>query len=331
MYLKLEEARNKKKIYNWDDYKAVKPEKCGITVFNDYPVSEIAEYIDWTPYFTGWGLKGRFPQILNKDKVGREAQRMFEEGKAMLNRIVEEELVKPQGVIGLFPANSSGNDEIIIYEPDNRFAVKKKIRMLRQQNVPKGNDDYMSLSDFVIPEYFEKRDYIGFFTVTAGQKAEDVAAGIKNSGDPYESVMFRLIADRITEAFAELLHLKVRKELWGYDKNENLSLEQLIKEEYKGIRPAPGYPACPDHALKTDIFSVLNVEDNIGVTLTKDLVMKPVSSVTGFYISHPESKYFRLGKITTEQLEDYAGSKSMPLKNAEKLLKANINYEAEFN
>ncbi len=322
-YISVSEARKKKKNIR---YNPVTPKYIETRVIDHCPVKKLTEYIDWTPFLNGWGLKGRFPDILNKENVGREAKRVLSEGKTILNAIIKNEMIRPKGIFGLFPANSKG-DDIIVYDQQNHNKVIAKFPMLRQQAHYKNENHSWSLSDYIAPVETGLKDYIGLFAVTSGHEAEYHSERYKKENDVYSSLMFRFIADRITEAFAEKLHESVRKKFWGYQPDENLTNDQLIREEYAGTRPAPGYPACPDHTLKKTIFNTLGVESEIGIQLTPDYVMKPVSSITGFYISHPESKYFRIGKITREQVEDYAKRSQVPYTNAEKRLRAIVNYK----
>lgn len=320
----LEKARNKRYQENWKEYNTKKPKLLGNKVFINYPLNELVEYIDWTPFFHGWGLKGKYPQIFDKERVGKEAIRLFEEANEMLNLIIKENLTFAKGIIGIFPANTSG-DDIIIYEDESRNKEKMMIPMLRQQ-MQRKNHHFLALSDFIIPEECDKKDYIGMFAVSTGFNAQVYLDKLNKEKDSYNAVMFRLLLDRLTEAFAEKLHEGVRKEYWGYQSEENLSNEELISENYVGIRPAPGYPACPDHSLKTYIFDLLEVEKNIGIKLSKSYVMNPVSSITGFYIAHPASEYFGIGKINKDQVEDYSRRKKQDSEEIEKLLHTNIAY-----
>ncbi len=318
-YFSITEARKKKTRIQ---YKPFKPNALGIKMFIGYPVQELARYIDWTPFLNGWGLKGIYPDIFQKEKVGNEARRVYREGQETLEKVISKNLIKPKGIIGLYPANSLG-DDIIVYDPEEDNQPVKRFPMLRQQ-MHRGKEESLSLSDFIAPVESGMKDYIGLFTVTAGPEVEAYSEKLKKENDVYNSLMFRFIADRVTEAFAERLHQRVRKEFWGYQPDENHTNAELIREEYMGTRPAPGYPACPDHSLKKLIFDTMQVEEKIGVSLTPDYVMKPVSSVSGFYISHPDSKYFRLGKITRDQVDDYAKRNRMPYSKAEKHLHASI-------
>jgi len=319
-FISLKDARKKRFHYNYQEESVeVIPRLLGTKVYNDFDLHLLRNYIDWSPFFHGWGLKGVFPQILDKGKTGREASRLFDEAQEMLERIIRDKLLKPKGIIGIFPANSEG-DDILIYTDDRRKKVKKRIPMLRQQQL-RGQDGFtLSLSDFIAPADSGIRDYLGGFAVTSGFETEKHVKHFKREGDSYNSIMVRLIADRLVEAFAEVLHEWVRKRYWAYEPEEKLSKEELIKEKYKGIRPAPGYPACPDHTLKGHLFDLLRVEQRIGISLTESFAMNPASSVAGFYMAHDLSKYFGIGKIGHDQLEDYARRASIELEEAEKWL-----------
>ncbi|HKL37477.1 MAG TPA: vitamin B12 dependent-methionine synthase activation domain-containing protein, partial [Bacteroidales bacterium] len=319
-FISLKDARKKGFHYNYEEESVeVIPRLLGTKVFNDFDLNLLRNYIDWTPFFHGWGLKGVFPQILDKGKVGREASRLFDEAQEMLDRIIRDKLLKPKGIIGIFPANSEG-DDILIYTDDRRRKVQKRIPMLRQQQL-KGQDGFtLSLSDFIAPVESGLRDYLGAFAVTSGFETEKHVKHFKKEGDSYNSIMVRLIADRLVEAFAEVLHEWVRRKYWAYEPDEKLSKEELIREKYKGIRPAPGYPACPDHTLKGHLFELLRVEQRIGIALTESFAMNPASSVAGFYMAHDLSKYFGVGKIGKDQLEDYARRAHIDLEEAEKWL-----------
>jgi 5-methyltetrahydrofolate--homocysteine methyltransferase len=298
----------------------------GTKVFEDFDLNLLRKYIDWTPFFHGWGLKGIFPQIFEKEKVGPEAKRVFDEAQNMLNEIIAEKLIEPKGIIGLFPANSDGND-IIIFKNESRKTIAQRIPMLRQQQLRDKKGYALSLSDYVAPVDSGIKDYFGGFAVTTGLGTDRHVERFKQKGDSYNSIMFRLIADRLVEAFAEVLHEWVRKKYWGYEPYEDLSKEELIKEKYQGIRPAPGYPACPDHTLKGHLFDLLNVEDEIGIELTESYAMKPASSVTGFYMAHNASKYFGIGKIGKDQVQDYARRAKMDVDEAEKWLHSVLDYD----
>ncbi len=302
-FLSLEDARKRK--YVLERERPVKPRMLGVKEFYDFDLGELRKYIDWTPYFNGWGLKGVYPSIFEKEREGREAERLFKEALAMLDDIQQNTLIQPKGIIGLFPANSKG-DDVLIFKDESRRKIVMRIPMLRQQQL-KDNQGYaLSLADFVAPVDSGIKDYFGGFAVTTGHGIDKYLKRFNENGDSYKSIMFRLIADRLVEAAAEVMHMWVRKKYWGYVPNENLSLQELIKGKYQGIRPAVGYPSCPDHRLKGYLFDLLNVEERIGISLTSIYAMKPASSVAGFYMAHDASRYFGIGKIGKDQLSDYA-------------------------
>ena len=277
--LSIESARERKHQIDWSEYPVLTPNFQGIKVFEDYPLYEIVDYIDWSPFFHAWELKGIYPAILSKEKYGGEAQKLFDDGKRLLNRIVTKKLLIAKGIIGIHSANSK-NESVITKEETFHFP---------RQTVDKGaNSTNYSLADFIAP----KNDYIGTFAITAGHGLEFLVKEFEDEHDDYNAIMAKVLADRLAEAFAERLHERVRKEFWGYDAEESLDSDELIKESYKGIRPAPGYPACPDHAEKDKIWTLLNVEENTGITLTENRAMFPAASVSGWYFSHPESRYF---------------------------------------
>ncbi len=319
-FLPLRDARKRRFHYNYEqDAIEIIPTMTGIKVFEDYDLEVLRRYIDWTPFFRGWGLTGTYPRILQKEKVGREATRLFGEARQMLNQIIRDKLLTPKGVIGIFPANSQG-DDILIFSDESRQQVIERIPMLRQQQLVDHQGYALSLSDYVAPVDSGIRDYLGGFAVTSGFETENLVQRFKQVGDDFNSVMIRLLADRLVEAFAEVLHKQVRKHYWAYEPYEELSMEELIREKYKGIRPAPGYPACPDHNLKAYLFDLLGVEQRIGITLTQSLVMDPASSVAGFYMAHDLSRYFGIKKIGLDQLEDYARRTHTDLEQARKWL-----------
>lgn len=315
-YIPIEVARNNKVAIDWSNYTPPIPLKLGRQVFDDYPLDEIRKYIDWTPFFQTWMLKGRYPQIFDNQTVGNEAKKLFDDANLMLDEIIESKALKAQGVIGLFKAQANGDDVKLSNEPYT-------FHFLRQQG-KKGNKlPNISLADFVSPIH---KDYIGGFAVTTGIGLEDLVAKYEADLDDYKSIMSKALADRLAEAFAELLHEKVRKEYWGYATTENLDNEALIKEKYQGIRPAPGYPACPDHTEKRALFDLLKVEESIDLKLTESYAMYPGAAVSGFYFSHPESTYFALGKIAKDQVQDYANRKGMDIEVMEKWLSPNLSY-----
>jgi 5-methyltetrahydrofolate--homocysteine methyltransferase len=321
--LTLEEARNNALKLDWDNFSATIPQKPGITTLESYPLEELVPYIDWTPFFQTWELHGKFPAILSDEIVGLEALRLYEDAKNMLQRIVEEKWLTAKAVVGLFPAKASG-DDILVYESD-RKKIKHTIHTLRQQTQKTAGQPNIALSDFICPEANEKDDYIGAFVVTTGHGIEKYLQQFENDHDDYSSIMLKALADRLAEAFAEKLHEMTRKDFWGYSKDEKLSNEELIKEAYKGIRPAPGYPACPDHTEKTGLFELLDATKLTGVELTESLAMHPASSVSGWYFAHPDAKYFGLGKITMEQVEAIAKRKNYTLEEMKRWLSPVIN------
>jgi len=323
--ISIEEAQKNHFPIEWKSEDIVKPKFLGVKTITDIPLEEIVPYIDWTPFFQTWELHGKFPKILEDKVVGVEATTVYNDALKMLNQIVAEKWLTNKAVIGLWPANAVG-DDIELYTDESRSTLLDKFHMLRQQS-KKTDDAYnMALSDFVAPKTTGIADYMGAFAVTTGLGIEPHIAKFEADHDDYSSILLKALADRLAEAFTELMHAKVRKEIWGYDATETLSNEALIKEEYKGIRPAPGYPACPDHTEKWTIFKLLDAEKNAGIQLTDSLAMYPASSVSGWYFGHPKSKYFGIGKIEKDQAEQYAQRKGESLEFIEKWLSPNLNY-----
>ncbi|PSL35681.1 methionine synthase [Chitinophaga ginsengisoli] len=325
-YLPIAEARQHKAITDWSNYKPVVPKKLGIQVFKNYNLADIAEFIDWQPFFISWELHGKFPQILTDEIVGQEASRLFEDAKAMLKRIVEEKWLTANGVIGLFPANRSADDTISVLSP-KPGAGAVHLECLRQQIKKAPGQPNFSLADFIAPAEAGIQDYMGAFAVTTGGDIEKWLEKFKEDHDDYSSIMLKALADRLVEAFAELMHKRVRQEFWGYASEEQLDNDALIREEYSGIRPAPGYPACPEHTEKYKLFDMLDATENTGIILTESLAMYPASSVSGWYFAHPEAKYFGLGKIEKDQVEDYATRKGWTVEEAEKWLRPVLEYD----
>lgn len=325
-YVSLEEARKQRLIIDWHKSKPVPPTQSGIHVFEDIQVKTLKEYIDWTFFFLGWGLSGKYPEIFSKDKIGDEAKRLFDEANEMLDDIIQNSKISPKAIIGIFPANAD-MDDILVYKDESRNEVARRIPMLRQQKVRKDGKPLLALSDYIAPKETGIKDYLGMFAVTTGLNTNHYIDEYKDDGDSYNSIMFRLLTDRLAEALAEYLHEVVRKEYWGYSTNEKLNTLDMFREKYQGIRPAPGYPACPEHTLKRDIFEIMDVEAKIGIKLTETCVMDPVSSVSGLYFSHPESKYFRVGKVSKDQVADYAKRKGMSFEDTEKWMHNLLNYE----
>ena len=323
-YIPLAEARKNKVKIDWDKFEPHKPLFLGKKILIDFPLSEISEYIDWTPFFQTWMLAGRYPAIFDDAVVGIEAKKLFEDAQVMLKKIVTENRLHANGVFAFYQANSNDQDDVILYQDDIEF---NKIHFLRQQNKKAQNLPNFCLSDFIAPTSSGKKDYIGMFAVTAGVGIEKILEEYKAQLDDYSDIMVKALADRLAEGFAECLHAKVRKEFWGYASSEVLNNEQMIKEEYVGIRPAPGYPACPEHTEKQTIFELLDAEKEVGIQLTESFAMYPASSVSGYYFSNSESKYFGLGKIEKDQVVEYAARKGMSLEEAEKWLGPNLSYD----
>jgi 5-methyltetrahydrofolate--homocysteine methyltransferase len=363
-YISIEKARENRTKIDWEATKFTKPTFLGNKYFHDYNLAEIARYIDWTPFFQTWQLHGKFPKIFDNPTVGAEAKILYDDANRLLSEVIEKKLLTAKAVIGFYPANAV-EDDIILYDfeeqtvevpcdkhgvhkssnyqlkamngsaakyaPEvskhSKFEIGNKIHFLRQQGHKGANLPNISLADFVAPIDTGKTDYIGAFAVTAGIGIEALIQKFERDHDDYSSIMIKAIADRLAEAFAELMHERVRKEFWGYDRRESLTSEELIDEKYQGIRPAPGYPACPDHTEKRILFDLLDAENQVGIQLTESFAMYPASSVSGWYFSHPESKYFGLGKIAKDQVEEYAKRKGMPVEEVERWLAPNLNYD----
>lgn len=324
-YISLLEARKNKVKINWNDTFISKPSFLGKKVLVNYPLEEIAKYIDWTPFFQTWMLFGRYPDIFKDEKVGVEAQKLFDDAQVMLRRIIAGRKLSANGVLAFYPANSTETDDVQLYAKDglNQLAT---LHFLRQQNKKAKDLPNFCLSDFVAPQSSGKEDYIGIFAVTTGIGLEKLVDEARAKQDDYAEIMAKALADRLAEAFAELLHARVRKEYWGYAANEYLTAEEMIKETYQGIRPAPGYPACPDHTEKKTIFELLDAEKEVGITLTESFAMFPTAAVSGYYFSHYESKYFGLGKIEKDQVTEYAQRKGMSVEEMERWLSPNLAY-----
>ncbi len=303
-YISIEEARRNEFKIEWNKTEIIKPKKLGIQIIEDFDITKLEEFIDWSPFFRSWDLHGRYPDILTDEVVGNQASELFKDAKELLKRIYNEKLLKAKAIFGLFPANSVNNDDIEVYSENGK--VQQTFITLRQQLKKREGASNYALADFIAPKDSGKQDYIGAFCVSTGFGTQELAKQFEDAHDDYNSIMIKALADRLAEAFAEYLHKEVRTKHWGYAKNEDLSNEELIKESYKGIRPAPGYPACPDHLEKQTIWDLLKVEESIGVKLTESLAMWPAASVSGYYFGNPEAKYFGLGKITEDQLKDYA-------------------------
>jgi len=323
----LSTARANRTVVDWTDYRPERPASPGVSVFRDYSLSELRRYIDWQPFFIAWELKGRYPQILNSPTKGEAARRLWADAQAMLDLAIEEGWIQAHGVAGLFPANQVDGEDLVLYEDDGRTAKIARLHHLRQQTAHEAGVPNRSLADFVAPPGID--DYVGAFAVTAGMGSSEKVAEFKKANDDYNAILLESLADRFAEAFAERLHERVRTDLWGYASGENLDVEQLIKERYRGIRPAPGYPACPDHTEKETLWRLLDAERTTGIVLTESYAMWPGASVSGWYFAHPDSRYFSVGRINRDQAADYARRKGWSLQKAEKWLAPNLGYEPE--
>jgi 5-methyltetrahydrofolate--homocysteine methyltransferase len=324
-FIPIEKARKNKLKIDWNKIKIIKPNKQGVIVLKDFSIKALREFIDWTPFFLTWELKGKYPSIFDNDKYGTEARKLFDDANKLLDEIIAKNLLKANGIIGLFPANSA-DDDIEIYSDENRKNVLASLHTLREQKLKSDSQPNFALSDFIAPKESKVEDFIGMFAVTTGIGIEKLVDKFEREHDDYNSILVKALADRLAEAFAEHLHEKIRKEFWGYAENENLSNEERIKEKYTGIRPAPGYPAQPDHTEKQIIFSLLDVEKNTEIKLTESLAMYPAASVCGLYFSHPEAKYFNVGKIEKDQVLDYHRRKGMSIEEVERWLSPILNY-----
>ncbi len=325
--LAIEEARRNRAMLAWDDYIPPPPQMPGITVFDDYPLEDLREYIDWSPFFQTWEMHGRYPTILADPVVGAEASRLFRDAERMLADIISRRLLRARAVVGLFAANSVGHDDIEVYADESRGTVLATVHSLRQQDEKPPGRPNRALADFIAPRETGLQDYLGAFVVTTGIGVDELVRQYQDDHDDYSAIMVKAIADRLAEAFAERLHERVRKELWGYAAGENLSNEELIRERYRGIRPAPGYPACPDHTEKAILFDLVDGSRNAGVRLTDSFAMWPAAAVSGFYFSHPASQYFAVGKLGRDQIQDYAQRKHMAVAEIERWLAPNLAYE----
>ncbi|MCI0734335.1 MAG: methionine synthase, partial [Methylococcaceae bacterium] len=324
----IEAARQNRFDGKWPEFSPPNPRVLGLRSFDDYSLADIAGYIDWSPFFQAWELAGSYPKILDDEIVGKHARHLFDEARNMLDRIVKGKWLQARAVLGFFPANSQG-DDVLIYTEETRTETRTVLHHLRQQNIkPPGQPNYC-LSDFVAPAESGLKDYLGGFAVSAGFGIESHLEKFAKDHNDYNSIMLKALADRLAEAFAELMHQRVRKEFWGYAADEALTPEHLIKEEYRGIRPAPGYPACPDHTEKETLFSLLNVTEQSGITLTESYAMFPAASVCGWYFAHPGARYFNVGKIAKDQILDYSQRKGMSLKSTERWLAPILAYEPE--
>ncbi|HEX6514874.1 MAG TPA: methionine synthase [Nocardioidaceae bacterium] len=335
--LSLPRARENRTPVEWDGYRPPRPrvlepapDASGpVLTFEDYPLAELREYVDWQPFFNAWEMKGKFPDILHHPASGEAARRLYDDAQRMLDRITEERWLRAAGVVGLFPANAVGHDDIEVYTDESRDRVTAVLRHLRQQGEHRHGVPNRSLADFVAPRETGLQDYVGGFAVTAGLGSQEKVKEFKDRLDDYSAILLESLADRLAEAFAERMHERVRREFWGYAPEESLTNDDLIKESYTGIRPAPGYPACPDHTEKAVLWDLLDVERRTGLQLTDGMAMWPGAAVSGWYFSHPQAQYFVVGRLGRDQVEDYAGRKGWTMREAERWLSANLGYEPE--
>ncbi len=312
---------------DWSAYTPQRPAFTGLRVFPDYPLAELIEIIDWTPFFIAWDLAGKYPAILDDAKIGEAARALFKDASALLRRIVSEKLLVARAVLGFWPAARRGSDDVAVFADETREQEIALLHFLRQQKAQPDDRPNYCLADFVAPAD-GPADYIGAFAVSVGFGADELAAEFEHRHDDYGSIMTKALADRLAEALAEHLHRRVRTELWGYAPDELLGAEDLIRERYRGIRPAPGYPACPDHSEKATLFRLLDAERSIGITLTENFAMYPAASVSGWYFSHPKARYFPVGKIGRDQVESLAARKEVDCRVAERWLRPNLGYES---
>ena len=322
-YLSIADARANALRLDWENFRPATPKNMGAHTLKDFPLDRLIPYIDWTPFFRSWDLHGKYPEILSDSVVGIQATELFSDAQEMLNQIIAEKWLEARARFGLFPAYSKG-DDIMICDPEDSQKVISKWLTLRQQLQKKAGQPHRALADYIAPASTGYSDYCGAFCVSTGFGTQEKAAAFEAENDDYNSIMIKALADRLAEAFAEYLHEAVRQNFWGYSSDETLTKDDLISEKYKGIRPAPGYPACPDHLEKKSLWELLRVEETIGVSLTESLAMWPAASVSGYYFAHPQAQYFGLGKITEDQLKDYSQRRGLPLQEARKWLNPNL-------
>jgi 5-methyltetrahydrofolate--homocysteine methyltransferase len=327
--LTIAQARANRFNGGWDTYVPPVPRFLGVRVFEDYSLEDLTRYIDWMPFFNAWEFGGKFPDILTDAKIGEQASNLYADARRMLKQIIRERWLTARGVIGLFPANSVDDDDVEVYTDESRTRVLTRLHFLRQQKGKPAGQSHDALADFVAPKASGRRDYIGAFAVTAGLGIEPHLQRFEQSHDDYSSIMLKALADRLAEAFAERLHERVRREFWGYAPDERLNNEQLVREGYRGIRPAPGYPACPDHTEKATLWKLLAPTDNAGIQLTESYAMYPTAAVSGWYFSHPGSRYFAVGKVDLDQVQNYAARKKITLDEAQRWLSPILGYGAD--
>jgi 5-methyltetrahydrofolate--homocysteine methyltransferase len=312
----------------WSDYRPPAPADPGIHCFDDYPLAELVDYIDWMPFFNAWQFSGKFPDILENPATAEAAGHLYDDARRMLDRILGEGWLRANAIVGLLPATATG-DDVVVYDDASRTSAAATFSFLREQRRKAEGKPNLSLADFVAPAGTGLEDWLGFFAVCAGHGIDEHVARFEAAHDDYSAIVLKALADRLAEALAERLHERVRRELWGYAPDERLNNEALIAEAYRGIRPAPGYPACPDHSHKRIIWSLLDVERRLGLRLTESCAMWPSAAVSGFYFSHPGSRYFAVGKIGRDQVEDYARRTGVRLAEAELRLQPNLGYPAD--
>src|SRR5689334_5272755 len=322
----LAQARANRRRIDWAAFAPTTPRSLGIQTFDDYPLNELLGYVDWMPFFNAWEFAGKFPDILSDPTVGEAASNLYDDARRLLKQVIAEKWLKARAVVGLFPANSVG-DDVELYTDETRTEVAMRVSFLRQQKGKAQGQPHECLADYVAPKSSGVADYIGAFAVTAGIGIEEHLARFERAHDDYSSIMLKALADRLAEACAEHFHERVRREIWGYAARETLTNDQLIQEQYQGIRPAPGYPACPDHTEKAKLWELLDAEKKAGITLTESYAMYPTAAVSGWYFSHPEARYFNIGKIDRDQVEDYAQRKGMTVEEVERWLSPNLGYE----
>jgi len=327
--LSIAQARANKFKGGWDTYEPPVPRMLGIRTFDDYSLEDLTRYIDWMPFFNAWEFGGKFPDILTDPVIGEQASSLYADARRMLKQIIRERWLTARAVIGLFPANSVDDDDVEIYTDESRTKVAHRLHFLRQQKGKPAGQSHDSLADFIAPKDSGRRDYIGAFAVTAGIGIEPHLARFHQAHDDYSAITLKALADRLAEAFAERLHERVRREFWGYAPDERFSNEQLIKEEYRGIRPAPGYPACPDHTEKATLWQLIDPQSNAGISITESFAMTPTAAVSGWYMTHPRSHYFPLGKIDLDQVRNYAARKKMSLEDAQRWLSSSLGYDPD--
>jgi 5-methyltetrahydrofolate--homocysteine methyltransferase len=325
--LSLDEARERRHAIDWSAYVPPRPATTGVRVYDRIDLAVLTDYIDWMPFFNAWEFHGKFPAILSDETVGEAASALYKDARAMLETIVREEWLHARAVLGLFAANSCDHDDLLLYADEQRKTTLERLCHLRQQRAKPEGQPQSCLADFVAPAESGVADYVGAFAVTAGIGIDERVAHFEKAHDDYNAILLKALADRLAEALAEYLHERVRLEHWGYAPDERLGNEDLIAERYRGIRPAPGYPACPDHTEKAKLWSLLDVEKNIELRLTESYAMHPTAAVSGFYFSHPDARYFSVGKIDRDQLESYAARKGMTVAEAERWLAPILGYD----